>query len=84
MRERERAKKAAERARQKEERDAAKALQLSQKGKRKALQVSSASNKRQKRVGAARAGVQVQEEPLAPPPKLTSRGRNINLPEKYR
>ena len=84
IRERERAEKAAERARQKEERDATKALQLSQKGKRKASQVSSASNKRQKRVGAARAGAQVQEEPPAPPPKLTSRGRNVNLPQKFR
>ncbi|KAI1669640.1 DUF1682 multi-domain protein [Pyrenophora tritici-repentis] len=71
MRELERAEKAAERARQKEERDAAKALQLSQKGKRKASQVFSASSKRQKRVRAARAGAQVQEEPPAPPPKLT-------------
>jgi hypothetical protein len=83
-RELERAEKAAKRARQKEERDAAKALQLSQKGKRKASQVSSASNKRQKRVRAAPAGAQVQEEPPAPPPKLTSRGRNVNLPSKYR
>jgi hypothetical protein len=84
VREKERAEKAAERQHQKDERDRAKALQLSQKGKRKASQVSSASNKRQKRVGAARAGTQVQEEPPAPPPKLTSRGRNVNLPSKYR
>jgi len=84
MRELERAEKAAERARQKEERDAAKAIQLPQKGKRRASAAISSSNKRQKRVGAARAGAQVQEEPPAPPPKLTSRGRNVNLPSKYR
>ncbi|KAI1508843.1 Membrane-bound metallopeptidase [Pyrenophora tritici-repentis] len=84
MRELERAEKAAERARQKEERDAAKAIQLPQKGKRRASAATSSNNKRQKRVEAARAGAQVQEEPPAPPSKLTSRGRNVNLPSKYR
>ncbi|KAI1508829.1 hypothetical protein Ptr86124_012128 [Pyrenophora tritici-repentis] len=77
-------KKEAERARQKEERDAAKAIQLPQKGKRRASAATSSNNKRQKRVEAARAGAQVQEEPPAPPSKLTSRGRNVNLPSKYR
>ncbi|KAI1667284.1 hypothetical protein L13192_07993 [Pyrenophora tritici-repentis] len=72
MRELERAEKAAERARQKEERDAAKAIQLPQKGKRRASAATSSNNKRQKRVEAARAGAQVQEEPPAPPSKLTS------------
>ncbi|KAI1678095.1 DUF1682 containing protein [Pyrenophora tritici-repentis] len=71
MRELERAEKAAERARQKEERDAAKAIQLPQKGKRRASAATSSNNKRQKRVEAARAGAQVQEEPPAPPSKLT-------------
>ncbi|KAI1517459.1 hypothetical protein Ptr86124_004396, partial [Pyrenophora tritici-repentis] len=73
MRELERAEKAAERARQKEERDAAKAIQLPQKGKRRASAATSSNNKRQKRVEAARAGAQVQEEPPAPPSKLTHR-----------
>ncbi|KAG9382646.1 DUF1682 domain containing protein [Pyrenophora tritici-repentis] len=54
------------------------------KGKRRASAATSSNNKRQKRVEAARAGAQVQEEPPAPPSKLTSRGRNVNLPSKYR
>ncbi|KAF7571209.1 hypothetical protein PtrM4_112110 [Pyrenophora tritici-repentis] len=77
MRELERAEKAAERARQKEERDAAKAIQLPQKGKRRASAATSSNNKRQKRVEAARAGAQVQEEPPAPPSKLTSPNTNF-------
>jgi hypothetical protein len=74
MRELERAEKAAERARKVE----------AQERKRPALQEISSSNKRQKRAGAAHAGVQAQDEPSAAPPKVTSRGRNVNLPEKYR
>jgi hypothetical protein len=76
--------KAAERARQKQEKDAAKALKLSQNGKRKALPADSLSNKRQKCVGGQPGHVQVHNEPSAAPPKLTSQGRNIKLPGKYR
>jgi hypothetical protein len=76
--------KAAERARQKQEKDAAKALKMSQNGKRKASQAASSSNKLQKHAGGQSGGVQVQDEPSAAPPKLTSRGRNIKLPGKYR
>jgi hypothetical protein len=84
LKEKEKAEKAAERERLKEERNAAKALKLSQSSKRKALQVSSPNKKRQKRVGAAHAPVQVQDEPSPPPSTVTSRGRNVNLPKKFR
>ncbi|KAI1507682.1 DUF1682 domain containing protein [Pyrenophora tritici-repentis] len=52
--------------------------------KRKASQVLSPSNKRQKRASAAHAGVQAGDELSAIPAKVTSRGRNVNLPQKYR
>jgi hypothetical protein len=84
IREKERAEKAAERQRQKDERDRAKALQLSQKGKRKALRAPLSSKKRQKRSGSDRASAALTEEPSAQPPKLTSRGRNVHLPKKFR
>jgi hypothetical protein len=84
MRELERAEKAAERARKVEAQHQKKAIQQAQERKRPALQEISSSNKRQKLAGAAHAGVQAQDEPSAAPPKVTSRGRNVNLPEKYR
>jgi hypothetical protein len=84
MREKERAEKAAKRQRQKDERDRAKALQLSQKGKRKASRAPLSSKKRQKRSSSDRASAALLEEPSAQPPKLTSRGRNVHLPKKFR
>ncbi|KNG46898.1 hypothetical protein TW65_06403 [Stemphylium lycopersici] len=51
---------------------------------RKASRVLSPSNKRQKRAGAAHDGVQAGDELSATPAKVTSRGRNVNLPQKYR
>jgi hypothetical protein len=84
VREKEKADKAAERQRQKEERDSAKALQSSQKGKRKASRLASPKNKRQRRVGDALQSDQVLVQSSAPPPKITTRGRNVHLPQKYR
>jgi hypothetical protein len=84
VREKEKADKAAERQRQKEERDSAKALQLSQRGKRKALQDSSSKNKRQKQRSSSRVIAEVQPKLSAQPPKVTSRSRNVNLPQKFR
>jgi hypothetical protein len=83
-REKERAKQALERQRLKEERDSAKALQLTQKGKVQASQAILPSNKRQKRSAGDAATRVVLERSPSPPAKVTSRGRNINLPSKFR
>jgi hypothetical protein len=84
MRELERAEKAAECARKVEAQHQEKAIQQAQKRKRPASQEISSSNKRQKRAGAAHAGVQTQDELSDALPKVTSQGRNISLPQKYR
>ncbi|CAE7002770.1 Pogo transposable element [Pyrenophora teres f. teres] len=84
MREQERAEKAAERARKVEAQHQTKTIQQAQQRKRKAPRVAPPSNKRQKRAGAAQAGVQTGDEPSAAPAKVTSRGRKVKLPEKYR
>jgi hypothetical protein len=84
MREVERAEKAAERARKVEAQHQRKAIQQPQKRKRPVSEEITSSSKRQKRVGAAHAGVQAQDEPSAAPLKVTSRGRNVNLPQKFR
>jgi hypothetical protein len=84
VREKEKADKAAERQRQKEERDSAKALQLSQKGKRKASRLASSKDKRQRRVGDASQSDQVGGLSSALPPRVTTRGRNVKLPQKFR
>ncbi|KAF7571799.1 Membrane-bound metallopeptidase [Pyrenophora tritici-repentis] len=84
IREVERAEKAAERARKVEAQHQKKSIQQAQQRKRKASRVLSPSNKRQKRAGAAHAGVQAGDELSATPAKVTSRGRNVNLPQKYR
>lgn len=74
----------AERERLKLKRDAAKALQLSQKGKRKASQAAG-PKKGLKRVNIGDAGGGApQASPPAPPPKITSRGRNVKLPAKFK
>ncbi|KAF1354541.1 hypothetical protein EJ07DRAFT_132072, partial [Lizonia empirigonia] len=65
-------------------RDAAKALQLSQKGKRKASQATG-PRKRSKRVNIGDVGGGApQASPPAPPPRITSRGRNVKLPAKFK
>jgi hypothetical protein len=84
IRELERAGKAAERARKVEAQHQKKAIQQAQNRKRPALQAISSSNKRQNCAGAAHAGVQAQDAPSTAPPKVTSRGRNVNLPQKFR
>ena len=74
----------AERARQKAERDAEKASQSTQKGKRK-LPQKGAVKKKQKRSVAAARSMAVGEAPApAAPAKTSSRGRKINLPDKYK
>jgi hypothetical protein len=84
VKEKEKAEKAAEKQRQKEERVSAKALQLSQKGKRKASRAPPTRNKRQKRPGGGAAIDAAIEAPSALPAKVTSRGRNVKLPQKFR
>jgi hypothetical protein len=70
--------------RTKREQELEKALQLSQRGKRKASQ-STAPRKKQNCGGAAlRSGVALAERSPSPPPKTSTRGRNIKLPSKYR
>ncbi|KAF1363594.1 hypothetical protein EJ07DRAFT_103374, partial [Lizonia empirigonia] len=74
----------AQRERLKLEHDAAKALQLSQKGKRKASQATG-PRKRSKRVNIGDVGGGApQASPPAPPPRITSRGRNVKLPAKFK
>ncbi|KNG45922.1 pogo transposable [Stemphylium lycopersici] len=74
------AQRAAKKTYQKAIQDSKKAIQLSQKGKRKASQAQGLSNKRQKVVGGG-----VVASPSPPPlAKTTRRGRNINLPSKYK
>ncbi|KAH4900865.1 hypothetical protein HBI80_150040 [Parastagonospora nodorum] len=84
VREKEKAEKQAERERQKQQRNAEKAIQLSQRGKRKASQAVSSKEKRQKRVVDEIAAAQVQPAPSPPPTQVTSRGRNVKLPSKFR
>jgi hypothetical protein len=84
LQEREKAEKAAARTAEIEARNTKKALQLTQASKRKASRTASSSHKRQKRVGDAVGGVQVQGELSPPLPKLTSRGRHVRLPNKFR
>ncbi|KAH5101982.1 hypothetical protein HBH71_224410 [Parastagonospora nodorum] len=54
------------------------------KGKRKASQAVSSKEKRQKRVVDEIAAAQVQPAPSPPPTQVTSRGRNVKLPSKFR
>ena len=84
MREKERAEKAAQRAAMIKSQNTKKAAQKSQPAKRKASQATSQSNKRQKRVVDKQSATQVEVEPSAPLPRITSRGRNVKLPSKFR
>ncbi|KAF1936646.1 hypothetical protein EJ02DRAFT_515690 [Clathrospora elynae] len=67
---------------QKEAQDTAKTLQLSQKGKRKA---SSKPSTQKRRTGAAEVAAEVlgEEPALAPLPRVSRLGHQINLPAKY-
>ncbi|KAH6511581.1 hypothetical protein HBI81_243380 [Parastagonospora nodorum] len=84
VREKEKAEKQAERERQKQQRNAEKAIQLSQRGKRKASQAVSSKEKRQKCSGGGAAAEQAIARSPSPPPKVTSRGRNVKLPSKFK
>jgi hypothetical protein len=83
-----RAEEAAERRRQKEAEKqaatAAKSLQLSQRGKRPASKPPAQRNKRVKRCGGVASDEVGGGAASLPPPKITRRGRNINLPSKYK
>jgi hypothetical protein len=84
VRDAERAEKAAERARKAKAQHQKKAIQQAQQRKRKASRVTPSSNKRQKRADAAHAAVQAGDEASAAPPTVTSSGRNVRLPKKYK
>jgi hypothetical protein len=84
VKEKEKAQKAAEKARNIEARNTQKAIQQAQKGKRKALQASSTKNKRQKQGGGGAATAEGGGASIEPPPKVTSRGRSVRVPQKFR
>ncbi|KAF1937533.1 hypothetical protein EJ02DRAFT_313301, partial [Clathrospora elynae] len=83
-REKEKEKKAAEKQRQKAEKEATKSGQAAQQLKRKAPQSVPPKNKRQKQSGGSALKVAVPEATSSPLPRITSRGRNITLPSKFR
>jgi hypothetical protein len=84
VREKEKAEKAAERARKKEAQTTKKASKKPQTTKRKLSQAPIPAPKRHKRsvVGAAHGAA--PERAPSPPLKITSRGRNVHLPSKFR
>jgi hypothetical protein len=84
VKEKEKAEKAAEKARNIEARNTQKAIQQAQKGKRKASQASSTKNKRQKQSGGGAATAEGGGASIEPPSKVTSRGRSIKVPQKFR
>jgi hypothetical protein len=84
VKEKEKAEKVAEKARNIEARNTQKAIQQAQKGKRKASQASSTKNKRQKQSGGGAATAEGGGASIEPPPKVTSRGRSIKVPQKFR
>ncbi|EMD96351.1 hypothetical protein COCHEDRAFT_1201153 [Bipolaris maydis C5] len=84
MRDAERAEKAAERAHQIEARNAQKAQHQAQKRSRTASRAPISKNKRQKRLVDDRAGDRAAPAASSIPPRITSRGRSVNLPQKFR
>ena len=87
VREEEKAEKAAQSAARREAQNAAKAIQLSQKGKRQASKPP--ARKPRKKQAVERHGGTAEssgggESASEPPPKTTRRGRNVNLPSKFR
>jgi hypothetical protein len=84
VREKEKAEKAAEKARQKEAQTTKKSIKKPPTTKRKASQVSVSNTKCQKRSVVDAGGGAAPERSLPPPAKTTSRGRNVHLPNKYR
>ena len=88
VKEQEKAEKEAEKKRKKEENDGKKALQTSQNGKRKASRAPPKPKKRQKGSGGGGGGSRRSDGPITPaspkPTRVTSSGRNVNLPLKFR
>ncbi|KAF2819666.1 hypothetical protein CC86DRAFT_306904 [Ophiobolus disseminans] len=78
------ANKAAERAAKIKAQNTKKASQKAQLGKRRASSIAPSKPKRQKRGGISRGVALLPEAAQAAPPKVNSRGRNINVPHKYR
>lgn len=84
VKKKEKAEKAAERAHRIESQNTKKAIQLVRRGKREASHGPSTNNQRQKQRGSGAVIAEVQPEPSAQPAKVTSRGRNVNFPQKFR
>ena len=74
----------AQRAKDKEARDASKALQLSQRDKRPASQASRPEKKQKRGAGGGARGVAAAPASPSPPPKTTTRGRNVEIPAKFK
>jgi vacuolar-type H+-ATPase subunit I/STV1 len=90
-REKEKEKKALQRSQKQQQKEKEKqaantlnSIQQPQKGKRTASYSTAPKNKRVKRCIAGASGGQGGESSQAPPPKITSRGRNVTLPRKFR
>lgn len=84
VREKEKAEKAAERARKIAAQNTKKGIQPTQSGNKKASQAIPPQNKRQKRSAGDAATRVVLEGSPSPPPQITSRGRSVKLPSKFR
>jgi hypothetical protein len=87
VREKERAEKAAQRAEKAAQRAAQNTKKTASKPhttKRKASKAPLSSNKRQKQVSGGAAPAEAQDVLSVLPSKVTSRGRNVNLPSKFR
>jgi hypothetical protein len=78
---------AAARALKKQQRDAAtsqKSRDIPNKGKRAASRGAAPKSTKKRRIIGARSSVDVPSPPPQPPPKTTTRGRQINVPSKFR
>lgn len=77
----------AARALKKQQRDATtlqKSRDTQNKSKRKASQSATQKSTKKRRVVGAESGVDAAPPLPAPPPKITARGRQINVPKKFR
>jgi hypothetical protein len=83
-REKEKAKKAAKQEREKQERDSRKAVKKAQSGKRKVSRCSAPKAKRVQRTGDVADGLQSDVAAPVAPARVTTRGRQINLPRKFK
>lgn len=73
----------AESERLEQQRDAAKAVRVSQRGKRKAARPLGPARRSKRVHGDAAAVAAARASSPAPPPKITSRGRNVKVPAKF-